>query len=274
MARRKHALKDMTFVEFRERLSERPVIILPFGSQEEQGPHAPMGDYVLAERLALLAAEAADAIAAPVVPFGYADFFRAIPGGIQLRAGTFTALVEDMVAAFLDHGIDHLLIFNGHTTNAPLIDQAVRRIRAERGVAIPSINIWQIIPQDLWRTLHGDRAGRARGHGGDPITSVALHLCPDLLRPDLVRPAGSSSALGLPTMGVSGVSFEGLSVQLPLQVTEINEDGMLGGDPTLSTAEIGAAITRHIVGFSARFIEHFRRCDPRAVSNGPSGMVG
>lgn len=273
MTGRKHALKDMTFVEFRERLSERPVIILPFGSQEEQGPHAPMGDYVLAERLALLAAEAADAIAAPVVPFGYADFFRAIPGGIQLRASTFTALFEDVVTAFLDHGIEHLVVFNGHTTNAPLIDQTVRRIRAERGVAVPSMNIWQMVPQDLWRTLHGDAAGRARGHGGDPITSVALHLTPELMRPDLIRPTTAGRALGLPTTGVSGVSFEGVPIALPLQVSEVNEDGMLGGDPTLSSAATGAAITRHIVEVSARFIRHFRGCDPRAVGEGPQELA-
>ncbi|MET0529913.1 MAG: creatininase family protein, partial [Microvirga sp.] len=137
MTGRKRALKDMTFAEFRERLAERPVILLPFGSQEEQGPHAPMGDYMLAERLALLAAETCDAIVAPPVPFGYADFFRAIPGGMQLRATTFTALLEDAVCNFLDHAIEHLVVFNGHTTNAPLIDQTLRRIRTERGVAIP-----------------------------------------------------------------------------------------------------------------------------------------
>ncbi len=45
----KHALKDMTVAEFRDRLPSDPVILLPFGSQEEQGPHAPMGDYMLTE---------------------------------------------------------------------------------------------------------------------------------------------------------------------------------------------------------------------------------
>lgn len=259
----------MTFAEFRERLSERPVILLPLGSQEEQGPHAPMGDFVLTERLALRAAEAADAIAAPTLPFGYAEFFRAVPGGVQIRAQTFCAVLGDMVGAFLDHGIERLVIFNGHTSNAPLIDQTARAIRRERGVAIPSINIWQVIPPALWRDLHGEGADKARGHGGDPITSVYLHLFPELMRPDLARPSGRSPTFGLPTTGVAGVSFENLPVQLPLDVTEVNPDGMLGGDPTRSTAAIGAAIADHIVGFTARFIAHFRSCDPRDVTAGP-----
>ena len=49
----KHALKDMTVAEFRDRLTAGPVVLLPFGSQEVQGPHAPMGDYMLTEAVAL-----------------------------------------------------------------------------------------------------------------------------------------------------------------------------------------------------------------------------
>lgn len=269
----KHALEELTFVEFKDRLTEQPrppVVLLPFGSHEEQGPHAPMGDFMLTRRLALMAAEAADAIAAPTVPFGHADFFRTVPGGIQLRATTFTALFEDVAGAFLDHGVEHLLVLNGHTANAPLIDEASRRIRRDRGVAIPSINLWRSIPEALWRRLHGDQAGRARGHGGDPVTSVYLHLFPGLVRLDLARPSAPGTAFGLATAGVAAVTFDGLPVQLPLDVHEVNPDGMLGGDAGLASATIGAELTRHLVDFTARFIAHFRRCDPRAVTLDPA----
>ena len=36
----------------REIYAENPVILLPMGSHEDQGPHAPMGDYLLAEKIA------------------------------------------------------------------------------------------------------------------------------------------------------------------------------------------------------------------------------
>ena len=42
--------------EARELLKSNPVILLPMGSHEDQGPHAPMGDYLLAEKIAELAA--------------------------------------------------------------------------------------------------------------------------------------------------------------------------------------------------------------------------
>ncbi|MCP3984846.1 MAG: creatininase family protein, partial [bacterium] len=151
---RKHLLKDLTFVEFRERMTEDPVVLLPFGSQEEQGPACPMGDWMLTEALAAQVAERAGALAAPTVPFGYADYFRPIPGGVQLRADTFVRLFRDVCDNFLDHGLTRLVVFNGHTGNHPLIDRATRELRRDRGVVIPCLNIWRLIPQVLWDSLH------------------------------------------------------------------------------------------------------------------------
>ena len=39
----------LTGDEGRAIYAKNPVILLPMGSQEDQGPHAPMGDYLLAE---------------------------------------------------------------------------------------------------------------------------------------------------------------------------------------------------------------------------------
>jgi creatinine amidohydrolase len=257
--RRKHALKEMSFVEFRERMAEEPVILLPLGSQEEQGPQAPMGDYMLSDILAIRAAEAADAIAAPTMPFGYADVFRCMPGGIQLRAETFCHVLEDMATAFLDHGLKRLVIFNGHTGNTALIDQTTRRLRRSHGVVIPSINIWKIVPPALWSALHGAASEAAQGHGADPIYSVYLQTMPELMRPDVIEPSGARQFMGLPPVGVSAVSFGGAQVQMPIDVAEINPHGMIGGDARLSTAEIGARIADHIVRFTADFVAYFRQ---------------
>jgi creatinine amidohydrolase len=269
MPQRKYALKDMTWVEFRERMAERPVIILPLGSQEEQGPHAPMGDYVLAERVALLVAERADAITTPIMPFGYADFFRTIPGGIQLRAKTFTMVLEDMLTAFLAHGLEHLVIFNGHTSNGPLIDQTIRKIKQQHGVAVASLNAWQLLPQEEWNRLHGENAKHARGHGADPLTSIYKHFLPELLRPDLAEPAAPLTPLGLSPAGLGAVAFEGSPVNLPLDITELTANGVASGNGAHASAKIGAEMVEWIVAYTTRFIAHFRQCDPRNLAAGP-----
>ena len=249
--------------------AKKPVILLPFGSQEEQGPHAPMGDFMLTETVAAKVAEASGSIVAPTIPFGWADFFKTIPGGIQLRPSTFSAVVEDMVTAFLEHGLDHILILNGHTSNAPLFDQTLRRIRAEHGVTVPYINLWQSIPDALWKQLHGTQVAAARGHGGEPLTSIYLHLFPELMRMDLARPSVRAQAFGLPSGGVNNIQFEGMPVHVQLNCHEVNADGMLGGDPLLASADKGERMVEHLVGFCARFVEHMRGCDMRSVASFP-----
>lgn len=260
----KHLLKDLTWVEFRDRLKEKPVILLPFGSQEEQGPQAPMGDYMLTESIVARVAEEAGAIAAPTIPFGYADYFRPVPGGIQLRPETFRAVLEDICANFLDHDIDHLIIMNGHSGNYPLIDQSIRKLKQERGVWIPCLNLWRLMTAKEWTEFHGERGISALGHGGDPMTSVYLHLFPELVRMDLIEPGERKSVLGLPPSGLNAVKFQGVDVNVALDIDDICDNGIAGGEPTTSSAEIGKKIVDYIVNFSVAFLNYFKNVDTKA----------
>jgi creatinine amidohydrolase len=259
---KKHLLKDLTFVEFRERLRDDPVILIPLGSQEEQGPAAPMGDYMLTEAIADRVAARADAIATPIMPFGYADYFRPVPGGIALRPTTFAAVLEDICVNFLDHGLSRLVILNGHSGNYPLIDQVIRKLKAERAVLIPCLNLWRLIPPHLWQELHPE--GGAQGHGADPLTSVYLHLFPELMRMDLAAPAAAPRALlDLPTTGLNAVRFQGQEVNLAVDVTDHTANGVTGGDPRRSSAEIGARITEFLIDHLSAFALHMKGVDPR-----------
>lgn len=258
----KHRLADMTFREFEARLSEKPVIIIPLGSQEEQGPACPMGDYQLTEVIADRVAEASGAIVAPIMPFGYADYFRAMPGGIALRPETFMGVLEDMIVNFLDHGLDKVLILNGHSGNAPLIDVTIRKLKAERDVLVPAIHLWRAIPDSLFKSLYGDDLPKAKGHGADPLTSVYLHLMPEKMRPDLQEAPGEfGEMLGLPTVGLGAVRFEGVDVSLAVDVTDRCQNGIAGGDPAVASAERGAAIVEHLVGLGTRFVAHLKDAD-------------
>jgi len=255
----KSQLEDLTYVEFRDRLADDPVILVPLGSQEEQGASAPMGDFMLAKELARRVAAKTGAIAAPTVPFGYADYFRPVPGGVQLSAETFKGLLRDILDNFLAHGLTKLLIFNGHTGNSPLIDQVVRSVRRETGIVVPWINIWRVLPERVWREAHGADAPRARGHGADPVSSAYLHLFPGLYRHDLAEAADSGGELiGLETANLQGLVFEGLEVNAPVEITDHAENGIVSGDARLATPEAGKLFSDYIVERAAALVAHLK----------------
>lgn len=102
------------------------------------------------------------------------------------------------------------------------------------------------------------------------MTSVGLHLTPELMRMSAARPAMRSNAFGLPATGqFAGVTFGGFEVALPLDVTEVASNGVGQGDPTLASAAAGARFSDWIVGAVADFIAHFRCCDPARPHLGP-----
>jgi len=260
--KKKHLLEEMTFLEFQDRCEDDPVILIPLGSQEIQGPMAPMGDFMLTRELASLVAKASGAIAAPTQPFGYAEYFRSVPGGIALSADTFRGVLTDILDNFLDHGLSRLVILNGHSGNYPLIDQVIRQVRNERDIIVPCINLWRSIPDELWKELHGDFGKSAFAHGGDPVTSTYLHFFPDLMRMDQITiDEQFGSMLGLPTSGLAGVKFNGIEVGMPVNVDDHCSNGIANGDPHRSSPEKGARIASHLVKFCTEFVEHFRSVD-------------
>jgi len=253
----KYLLKDFTWVEFRDRMKDNPVMLVALGSQEEQGPHAPMGDFMLTEKITEKIARASDAVAAPIIPFGYADYFRPVPGGVQFRPETFRAVLEDICDNFLSHGLDHILILNGHSGNYPLIDQSIRKIKMEKNIWIPCINLWRLMTPQKWTEFYGDQGSAAFGHGGDPLTSVYLHLFPDLVRMDLVDIGEKKEVLGLPTSGLNAVKFNDVDINLAIDIDDICDSGIAGGNPAVSSADIGKKIVDHIVDTCVAFIRHF-----------------
>jgi creatinine amidohydrolase len=254
----KYLLATMTYPEFKARIAEDPVILLPLGSVEVQGPCNPMGDYMLAALLAERVAERTGAIAAPTLPFGCADYFRDVPGGMQVSAPTFRAVLRDMVMSFVDHGLTRILVFNGHTGNNALIDETLRVIRREHGIVVPWINIWPMVPDSLRRQAHGENAARASGHGSDPIGSVYEYIFPEMTRRDLAGHAEpAKTLLGLPTGGLTSVMFGDVAVNVPINMLD-HCDMVVGGDPGLATARAGKVFTDFIVDTASALVEHMK----------------
>lgn len=244
-------IAELPAPEVAARLAAGHAVLLPLGSTETHGPGLPMGDYLLAEAIALRIAEAAgDALVAPPVAFGGADFFRGVPGGVALSTPTLTALVMEILVALHEGGARRILIVNGHGGNIPAIEDAQRALRHRHGAVIPVLHLWKSAAP--WQVELGG-AAEALGHGGDPVASVALQLRPDLCAPAKLAPrAAPAPFLGLPVSGFGTIRAEGVDFGVPIELPEIAPGGVQATDPSKASAELGARIVaRHVVAATA-----------------------
>ena len=259
----KYRMGEITAHEMRDILPERPVVLLPLGSFEDQGPHAPMGDYLSAERMAELIAERATAggvrtLVAPVLAYGGADYFGTAPGGIALGQETFRAVLRDMFACLLRHDITRLIVVNGHAGNTQAVLDSAREIWRARRVLIPSFYLWKIARSLMPSIVGAEKTRQTSGHGADPLTSIATHLFPHWMRPDLTPPPHDPpDILGMTVTGFGTARFEGAEIDVPIELSEIAPDAVFGADARGCSAETGARLVEALTELGARFVRHY-----------------
>jgi creatinine amidohydrolase len=252
-------LGDMTAYEFALAARDNPVILLPLGSQEDHGPHQPMGDYLLAEimaeRIARRATEqGTPAFVAPSLPFGVADYFGSSPGGLALSPESFRRVLLDLLEGVLRHGLRRIIILNAHGGNVPVIHEVTLDVRHERGVVIPSFYLWKIARQ-LMEARIGTAHGRF-GHGAEPLLSLNMALrpaCIGAVEPEVVAPA---KLLGLPVSGFGALDFHGLAVDAPVEFGETAGEA-IGAAWCERSSVLGEEIAEALVSAGADFVVHF-----------------
>src|SRR5947207_14028210 len=94
-------------------------VVLPVGSTEQHAYLSLETDNIIAERLAVEAAEPLGVPVLPVLPFGLAQGFVAFPGSPTLRLDTYTAVIRDVLESLHGQGFRRFLIANGHGGNPP-----------------------------------------------------------------------------------------------------------------------------------------------------------
>ena len=93
--------------------------VLPIGSVEQHAGLSLATDAILAERVAVEAAEPLGIPVFPAIPFGLAPYFQAFPGSMTLRVDTLCAVVRDLLDSMKRSGFRRIVIVNGHGGNAP-----------------------------------------------------------------------------------------------------------------------------------------------------------
>jgi creatinine amidohydrolase len=250
---------EMTWPEVRDAIAHQPVVLLPFGTTEDHGPHLPLNtDNIIVEAICLEAAQraAGEMLLMPLVAYGLNEHHMDFPGTISVDMQTILSYVADVAISVARHGFTHLLIVNGHGSNAPLADLAARKAVLETGIVCgamsPNAAIDPTLAEPILSVMRRSSPGGV-AHAGEYETAMMLHLRPDLVQMDkAVREVGQ---LKLKYFNWDHPDPSALAWQDWWSRMSISG---VCGDPTVATAEFGRALFETTVENMVRFVRDFR----------------
>jgi len=255
---KKWELFRMTWKEIEEVFKEKPVVLIPMGSTEQQGPHTPTGDYRLTEQVVSEVCKRTETYCTSTIQFGCSEYFRNFPGTISFRHETMIAVLNDICQCFFDHGVTKLFFFNGHGGNAPVLDKVSRDIRRKHGYIIPSINLWQQIP--LAKKLEVFEGENPSGHGAEPLTSVSSYLFPEEMRMDLFDSEMTSSKfLGFDIKSFDKVAMADIDFNVYLNANDVSPEGIVMGTPRFASCDRGKTLFENVVDRTSQIIEMWKK---------------
>lgn len=180
-------ISDMSWMQVEARVQEDDRAILPLGSVEQHAFLSLATDVILAERVAVEAAAPLGVPVFPAIPYGLAHYFAAYPGTIDLRPGTYAALVTDVLDSIADAGFRRILLVNGHGGNAP-VGRTVERWARERPGVRTAMHHW-------WRSPRVRAAVEAEGEHGSHANW--MESFPWTRPPGVVPPKGTKPVVEL-----------------------------------------------------------------------------
>lgn len=107
-------------MQVEEYLRKDDRIVLPLGSTEQHGYLSLATDAVLAERVAVEAAEPLGVPVLPALAYGLTPYFAAYPCSPSVRLNTYLAFVGEVLESLRGQGFKRFLLVNGHGGNKPV----------------------------------------------------------------------------------------------------------------------------------------------------------
>ena len=220
--------------------------VLPVGSTEQHGPHAPLGtDVLTAEAVAEAGADrdADPVVVAPAIPVGVAEEHRRFAGTLWASESTVRDYVRDVVGSLAAHGWDRVVVVNGHGGNiAALKEVTARIVRHDDAYAVPF----------TWFDEVGEHTSEM-GHAGPLETSLLRHTDAETVHEDRLDTA---AAEGADRWG----DWQG-RVNLAVDSDEFTENGVVG-DPRESSPDLGEELLERSAEALCDLLDAVRDRDP------------
>jgi creatinine amidohydrolase len=219
-------LEDLTWTELRDQIQAgKSTIIIPIGGTEQSGPDVAVGKHntrvkILSQRIA---EGLGNALVAPVIAYvpegGYAPptSHMRFPGTITVSDDVFEKTLVSAANSFKVHGFKNIVFLGDHGG----YQNDVKQVVAQLNKAWSGSPARAFVPPEYYDASsdgyakilrqHGFRDDEIGTHAGLADTSLQLAVAPQMVRQERLRNA--------PKLGLA--------------------DGVYGGDPRRSTAELG-----------------------------------
>jgi creatinine amidohydrolase len=161
----------------RDRAAALPFSVLPLGSLEYHGDHAPFGtDTTLARGFAERLAARRDCLLFPTLAYAFIPRLTLDHGpGASVAPDVYLAHLTQVLRGLLSFGPRRILVLNGHSENQHAARLAAEALHAaEPDVSAAIVNWWKLADTP-WRDDLADpwHEGGGHGHGGPLEISVA-----------------------------------------------------------------------------------------------------
>jgi creatinine amidohydrolase len=185
---------DLTWQEYRL-IVPKTIVLLPFGSTEQHGPHLPLNvDVVISTNLASLVADQVEGVVLPPItfgckPLGTSGCGQLFPGTTSLNGTTLSALTLDILSETYRHGCRRFLLLNGHWENTPFLLEAVDLMRnASQGAEVMVVCWWDMVSQDVIDVVFAGAGfeGWDKEHAAITETSLMLHFASERVQVDKI----------------------------------------------------------------------------------------
>jgi creatinine amidohydrolase len=210
----------MNWMQVGELLKGEDRAVLPIGCTEQHAYLSLSTDSILAERVAVEAAEPLGVPVFPVIGYGITPTFRAYPGTVSLRVETLIAIVRDVLGGLVEQGFRRILVVNGHGGNSPAQSYCGEWMAEHPGVKVRWHNWWNA--PKVWAKVQSidPVASHASWMENFPWTRIAGVTPPDTRKPM--------------------VDFAAMSGRDPRAMRELLGDGNFGGRYQRSDADTDA----------------------------------
>jgi creatinine amidohydrolase len=249
-------LENLTWPQVKKLKWHRTIVLFPFGSFEQHGPHLPLTtdtDIVTAVARAIEKKRADKILCLPTLWPGHSTHHLFFPGTLSVSQMPYIQMVVELCRSVVKMGGQKIFLLNGHGGNDVPLRAALRELKTEfPKTRFVFASYWSLAAESIKNIRESELGGL--GHACEMETSIMLHLHPERVKKQLGKRDGPKHT---DRYRKADMQY-GRPVYFVNEFDEVTKTGTIG-HPDLATAGKGKRFLDGIVQDVTAFVDEFAK---------------